>query len=681
MLLACALLLTPADLQQDAPGAEVRWVSPAFGSVPGLSGFVLLPDQPYPQLLLSGGRDGSGSGFLHSIAYSPVQQDLAHLRLFAQPDDQFLDLTLGDVAGASEPELVRLQRHGRVEVLRAEDFALLGSFMTASVDVNAMTLADVEGDHRQEVIIVGTGQLYVHDAVSGVLLWNVNAAGGKDVVAGQFDGDPALEIATGSGTVVDAATRLPEWSWTPPATTTKLVVADLDGDGIDELIAQSGSAGLTAYDLDGGATIWFQPARESAWRIVDVENDGRLELLFHDTIAPQVVCSDARTLAPRWSLYQAESVIHDMILADLDVDGVKELVWSAGQNDTRLQVVDWRSAAVLWEQAVSAASWLGPEIGQLDGGAEHEVVAAIPATDSSDAGKLVIFHLDDDDPIASSPPVADNLDTHGILDLRLRDVDADGRMEILVGTDASYDGRLEIWEFDGAVFTRTWKNVSVPTGVGFRSVEVADLDLDGSLEILGGVRGLSSGSLGSFVYAYDLATGLEVWRSIQLGGGSVVRLCVGDTDGDGDPELVALAENLAFYVWDLRTRQLRAIRFGPYTTLDLDRSAQPARIVVGTATGEVESFAYVAGSYVSQGLASTGLGWLDGLTMGSRPGTVWIGAQGRLHLYSLSTHAFLWSSGYYGAGYGSRVVELGARPRGFVSAGRFAIVGTRTTGF
>jgi hypothetical protein len=58
------------------------------------------------------------------------------------------------------------------------------------------------------------------------------------MVVSQMDGDPALEIATSNRQVIDTGTRTVQWqlpaggfsSWYP------LVTADIDADGMDELI-------------------------------------------------------------------------------------------------------------------------------------------------------------------------------------------------------------------------------------------------------------------------------------------------------------------------------------------------------------------------------------------------------------------------------------------------------------
>src|SRR5205814_891132 len=103
-----------------------------------------------------------------------------------------------------------------------------------------------------------------------------------------------------------------------------------------------------------------------------------------------------------------------------------------------------------------------------------------------------------------SAPVANNGAWTGVHDLKLRDIDGTGRMQVVIGADSYYDGVIEIYRFDSSnTFTRTWTNSTRVSGSPFNFVEVADLDGNGTKKIIGGNTVATTGSTGVYVYVYD----------------------------------------------------------------------------------------------------------------------------------------------------------------------------------
>jgi PKD repeat protein len=116
--------------------------------------------------------------------------------------------------------------------------------------------------------------------------------------------------------------------------------------------------------------------------------------------------------------------------------------------------------------------------------------------------------------------------------LRIRDLDGDGRHEILasvfVGEDSgAHSGRLDIFEVEGAGVSRTWSS-QVYLGYPF-GVQVCDIDDNGTRDLLfscGGVHAESADGPG--FTAAGLATNLEQYD----------RFVCTDLDLDGSVELV-----------------------------------------------------------------------------------------------------------------------------------------------
>jgi hypothetical protein len=101
----------------------------------------------------------------------------------------------------------------------------LETFVTADLDASGSD-EYVSSCVDQTLVAYGTG--YTR--------WELSGVGGRDLVFGQLDDDPALEVATTSGHVIDTQTHAVQWQ-RPEGFGAHLEAADIDGDGRDELIA------------------------------------------------------------------------------------------------------------------------------------------------------------------------------------------------------------------------------------------------------------------------------------------------------------------------------------------------------------------------------------------------------------------------------------------------------------
>ena len=188
---------------------------------------------------------------------------------------------------------------------------------------------------------------------------------------------------------------------------------------------------------------------------------------------------------------------------------------------------------------------------------------------------------------------------YGVEDLKLADPDGNRHMKIVIATDYSYDGALEIYRFDSNnTFTRVWANTTHPSGSPFRFVEVADLDNNGTKKIIAGNTVAHSGSPGVFIYAYDYPSGAQSWRSVNLGPGSssVIGLIVQDLNGDNNKEIAALVPNGDLYTSDGPSRQLRNLRQNTDGKV-LSNRATASGIVIGDSMGVGNFSQYGINSY------------------------------------------------------------------------------------
>ena len=298
-------------------------------------------------------------------------------------------------------------------------------------------------------------------------------------------------------------------------------------------------------------------------------------------------------------VFSATTPVIDGVLAFWDTSAITE----AGHYTLRLTVrgdaytgTDTASLVVDplyqagWPQSVgNRVSESAIAVGDLDGDGDMEVVAAEGmyqcggALEGGRCGaygmKVYVWHHDGT-PMSGWPqmPGSDNrLTTPALADL-----DADGDLEIVVG---SIDGRVYVYEHDGALatgwpqvagdsingapaaadldgdgdrevvacsydgLTWAWHHTGALvsgwpqfTGSSFASPLLVDLDADGQREV---VVNSDAGVVSAF---HNDGTPVAGWPITVTGAGFLASPAAGDLDGNGTPEIVAVAQD-AVYAW------------------------------------------------------------------------------------------------------------------------------------
>src|SRR5690606_12223364 len=121
-------------------------------------------------------------------------------------------MVVADVDPAAGPEILVATKLGRIEVWNQATRTKLSSLQVSISDVRGLGVADVDGDSDQDIVVCSPTLLAAYD-LDGTQLWSIAGTGGVDLTIGQMDGDPALEIATTDGSVVDCGTEQVQWQW------------------------------------------------------------------------------------------------------------------------------------------------------------------------------------------------------------------------------------------------------------------------------------------------------------------------------------------------------------------------------------------------------------------------------------------------------------------------------------
>ncbi len=592
-------------------------------------------------------------------------------------------IVTGNIVGDFRREIAVMLANGRVFLYDLATKAELGSINTGLNGLEGLSLTDLDGDGLAELIVTTANDLYVFSN-TGFLLWQVAGAGGYEVIVGQMDNDPALEIAATKGAVVDVATHTVQWT-VGGGLGSHLRLAPLAGANYQQLIAAE--PWYVVYGHDVGAQ-WsrrwsIQTSHDiGALEVADVDNDGTPEVLIGENQHGKVFAYDLVTQVQKWAINNPPGGVTNIAVGDVDADGEVDLLWGAGWENTGpdyLYVASTSGAhAIKWQSVDLQGPFLGPVIGDLDGDGRPELVVCSYKSDAGfKNGRILVFDATTLTLRGMSAPVVGPYGTEGVRDFKLRDLEGDGRMEIVLASDRTYDGVIEIYEFNAAnAFSLKWTNTMRPVGSPFVFVDVVDLDGNGTKEIVAGNSVAHSGSEGVYIYVYDYPSSVNPWRSVALSSAfsGVSGLVIDNLDGGSAKKIAALVANGDLYTFDGPTRTLESIVQQSGGKMLGRRSPSGLIVVDSASTGHFLD--YSNHSYAERFSRQLGTITLDGISVLS-DGGLWTGAGGAVSMRLPPLYESVdWQSPTFAPGFG-RFVTTDIR-NGFpcaFSSGRYAAAG------
>ena len=325
----------------------------------------------------------------------------------------------------------------------------------------------------------------------------------------------------------------------------RLQAADLDGDGVEELLFEAG--GGVGYATGDGVAAWHVPeARLLA--AGDGDGDGRPEVFLRRDA--EISAWDVGADQPRWRLALDEVPLDARFSAGAEAE---LLLVGAGQT----YVVDAMSGELEEQRPPIDDSLLPPAVGDLDGDGQVEWVFATAWGLVEIVGDHIVrrdYTVGPDDALAALPrantpmippvPVppgvalGDSLAAPPVLG----DLDGDGLLEVVLVARNGVVHALRADELRQADFPTAFPRFAEVGDLAFEPV-LFDVDADGKQEIF--VAGYSG------IFGLDddgrLLSGFPLLTAAPPTGSPVVV----DLDGDGRLALVAL-DSTAVYAWDLQ---------------------------------------------------------------------------------------------------------------------------------
>ena len=327
------------------------------------------------------------------------------------------------------------------------------------------------------------------------------------------DDDPGMEIViagAGHGYVIDAVTRQLEWDYIN-GFGPEVHSGDVDGDGRDEIVSVAYSGHIVIFDAE-----LHTPKQEiaidrgiGALLVADLEHDGIAEIIYGNDGRGLVRCYEGDGVTERWTITNPKYDSTGFAVGDVDGDGSMEVLWSVGGNSTGpdfLFVAD-PIAGIEWQNVHLDGPLSAVAVGDVDDDGENEIVMASFESNSGYAdGVISIFDATTHELEWQSTDLP-NIDTwHGINSVRIADVDNDGETEFVIATSDLHDGLVQV--YNGRTHMLEGQSANYDHFDVFTAVEVADVDGDGTTEIIGAV--------GPYLVVLNGVTLAEEWKSTSL---------------------------------------------------------------------------------------------------------------------------------------------------------------------
>lgn len=388
------------------------------------------------------------------------------------------------------------------------DAVLLWSFQANGSLESMAAVPDVDGDGTPDVVIEGYGNgpsgvdhvFALRGASTGTaeVLWSARPLGG--VSNGGGDGDNCLRLGP-----------------------------DLSGDGVPELLLGTAWGGRTAFALSGrdGETFWGFDTylqSESGWVYAmddlgsDLTGDGIHEIVAScGSYNDHIYCLNGATGAMVWSYFGRDASLEIRSCADLDGDGIRDVVAGLGDDAVPRQVIALRGSngTLLWSRQVNGSVWNLDFVSDITGDGVAEIVPALWTG--------TLYCLSGSTGAVAWSVAAPNQQRVAALD----DVNGDGLRDVLVGLNTTAGIRC----YSGADGALLW---TAATGDWVWAVDrIADCTGDGINDAIGG-------DFDGTAYLINGASGAVVWSWTNPTRDKILTIRGGpDLNGNGWPDVIA----------------------------------------------------------------------------------------------------------------------------------------------
>lgn len=321
------------------------------------------------------------------------------------------------------------------------------------------------------------------------------------------------------------------WSFdTRDASFGQTAAGDIDGDGKLELVfgCYRNDSSVYALNAEDGSLLWKvnthapggDGCNDVAPVIVDVDDDGQLEVIVPSSCNPRTYCFEGATGEIRWSAPTRGSDSPPTV-EDVDGDGRLEILHGEFGGWVRCLHAD--DGSFVWDLAVDTHSWIqtAPTLLDADGDGAMDFIVATWNRVEGDTNSVLAYRCSDRQ-LLWRRSLADVV-YHGTT---VAELDGDNRPELVIG---DYSGTLTVMNAeDGSI---VWTLPRIATGHYMGApVSAGDLDGDGVCDLVAvsWYKVLALTHDGRIMWEHDIDGYQDAFRGVALA----------DVDGDDLPDAV-----------------------------------------------------------------------------------------------------------------------------------------------